>query len=181
MTALATSANVVSVLGRALTADESARVGAELDKASAFVRAETRRAFDVGPFTVLRRVRDTGTVALDAPATVSTVSAIDCDGTAEALSDWTLRGVKVYGLPPRAWVEVTYAGDATIPAALISLCAELATSGLANTVKPGLKSITKGPFSETYEDGAHGIVLSAEQAVVLKAHKRHRLGSVTLL
>lgn len=181
MTALATSTDVAAVLGRALTADESARVAAELDKASAYVRAKTRRAFAAGPHTVLRRVRDSGTITLDAPSSVASVSAVDCDGSLDVLSGWVLRGLKVYGLPARAWVEVVYTASATVPAALISLTAELATTGLANTITPGLKSITKGPFSETYEDGAHGIVLTDEQAVVLKAHRRHALGSVSLL
>lgn len=181
MTALATSTDVVAVLGRALTADEAARVAAELDRASAFIRAATRRAYAAGPFTVQRRVRDSGTILLDAPASVTSISEVDCDGSVETLSDWTLRGSKVYGLPARAWVEVVYAGDATVPDALVSLCAELAAVGLANTVTPGLKSITKGPFSETYTDDAHGIVVSTEQALVLKAHTRPRLGSVSLL
>lgn len=181
MTALATSSDVVAVLGRALTADETARVGSELDKASAFVRAETRRPFDPAAVTVSRKVRDSGTVLLVDAAVVSAIVGIDCDGLASTITGWTQRGSKVYGLAPRTIVEVTHTRSADIPEALVSLVAQLAATGLASTIKPGVKSTTVGPFSESYEEGAHGYTLSVDQSSVLRAHSRPRLGSVTLL
>lgn len=187
MAALATSDDVVTVLGRALTDDESARVGAELDKASAFIRAETRRPFDATEVTVSRKVRDNGTVLLVDADTVSAVVEVDCDGDATTLdaADWTQRGSKVYGLTPRRWVEVTHTRDATVPAELVDLCAQIATVGLASDVKPGVESqtVTKGPFSESYtfRDGATSSLLSADQVAVLRRHSRPKIGSVPLL
>lgn len=186
MAALATSADVVAVLGRALTADESARVGAELDKASAFIRAETRRPFDPAEVTVSRKVRDNGTVLLVDADDVSAVVEVDCDGDESTITGWTQRGSKVYGLTPRSTVEVTHTREATIPEALVGLTAQLVVAGLASEVTTGVQSqtITKGPFTESYTFGADGhdaYALDSTQATVLHAHSRPRVGSVSLL
>lgn len=187
MAALATSADVVTVLGRALTADESNRVDAELDKASAFIRAESRRPFDATEVTVARKVRDNGTILLVDADTVSAVVAVDCDGEATTLAtdDWTQRGSKVYGLTPRTWVEVTHTRDATVPAELVDLCAQIVAAAIVSDVKPGVESqtVTKGPFSESYtfRDGSTTSLLSADQVAVLRRHSRPKIGSVPLL
>ncbi len=181
MAALATSDDVVAVLGRALTVDESVRVDAELDKASAFIRAETRRPFDPAEATVSRKVRDNGTVLLVDADTVSAVVAIDCDGSESAVSGWVQRGSKVYGLSPRTTVEVTHTRESDIPEALVGLAAQLAATALTSTIKHGVKSTAAGPYSETYAEGADGYLLSVDQASVLRAHSRLSVGSVTFL
>lgn len=186
MTALATSADVEAVLGRTLTADESARVTGELDKASAYIRAETRRPFDAAEVTVERKVRDNGTVTLVDADTVSVVTEVGCDGTATTLTGWTQRGNKVYRLAPRATVEVTHTRSANVPEALVSLCAQLAAAGLTSEAETGVQSqtITKGPFTESFSYGAGGhdaYALDATQSSVLRAHSRPRVGSVSLL
>lgn len=183
MTALATSTDVVADLGRALTAAESAKVGAALDKASALVRAETGRFYEADTFTVRRKVSG-GKVTLDDPTSVTTVTEVDCDGNATNLSGYTLRGATVYGLGCDRWVEVEYDCAGTIPAALVTVVAAMAGRSITASAPEGVESytVTRGPFTESASYGAtsDSVAATPSELAIIRRH-RLRPGALNLL
>ena len=184
MTALATSSDVAAELGRTLTTEESAKVDAALEKASAWVRAETGRFFEADTYTVRRKPRG-GKVRLDDPTSVTSVSAIANDGTASTVTGWTLRGDTLYGLTCDSWVEVEYVSAGTVPGALISVVAAIVGRAITSDAPEGAESytITRGPFSESasFAEGVDsGAVLGTESSIV-RRHKLRRSGSVSQL
>jgi hypothetical protein len=149
MTALATSTDVEAVIGRTLTAAEDAQIESALDAASAAVREATGRKYEAGTFTVRRKVRN-GSVDLDAPATVTGINDIDSNGTATAVTGYTLRGSTVYNVAG-CNVEVTYTSAGLVPDEVVKVCAEMAAHKLSSEVPDGATwwSVTKGPFTES--------------------------------
>lgn len=173
MTALAASEDVEAVLGRTLTADESARIGAILDAASAAVREATGRKYEAGTHTVRRKVRG-GKVRLDAPATVTDVVEVDCDGNETTLTGHTLRDDTVYGLGCAGWVEVTYTTLGDVPDDLVAVVASMAARDLTTATPSGATgyTITKGPFTEsaTFDSPTEAIEPTPAEARVIRRY-----------
>lgn len=184
MTALATSDDVEAELGRTLTAGETAKVDAALDKASAWVRAETGRFLAADTFTVRRKVR-AGRVELDDPTSVTSVAEIDYSGTPTDVTGWTLRGSTLHGLGCAGWVEVEYVSAGTIPEALVGVTAAIAARGITSSAPEGAESytITRGPFSESasFAEGVDSGAVTPSEAAVVRRHALRRAGAVSLL
>lgn len=149
MVAMATQTDIVAELGRALTSAEVAKADAALDRASDYVRTETRRKWEAGTYTVTRRARN-GRVTLDGPTSVGSVVWVDSLGTAETVTGTTLRGRTLYGLTSGLTYEITYTSDGTIPNELVRVVAAMAARDITNEVPQGATSysVTRGPFSE---------------------------------
>lgn len=186
MTALATSTDVEAELGRTLTTAEAAKVDAALDKASALVRAETGRKFEAGTYTVRRKVRR-GRVVLDAPATVTSVIAVDGDGTVTAITGAILRteDETVYNLGCDRWVEITYTTAGEVPAELVPVVAALAAANITSGAPEGVQSytVTKGPFSEsaTFAEPTDSLAPTPSILSVIRRHKLRRPGPISSL
>lgn len=185
MTALATQADVVTSIGRALTTAEAAKAAGALDRASALVRAATDRKFQAGTFTVRRKVRG-GRVALDSPATVTAVDGVNDDGSVTAVTGYTLRGSTVYDLGAcEVWVEVTYTTAGTIPAEIVTVTAAMAGRDILADRPQGATSytITRGPFAESasFEDGSDSVEPTSSEAKILARYAMRRAGAVSLL
>lgn len=150
MAALATSADVVAEIGRALTSEETAKVDAALESASDYVRTTTGRRFEAGTYTVTRYARG-GQVRLDSPDAVTAVNVIDSLGTATLMdaSGYALRGSALFGL---GWgrFEITYTSAGTVPDDLKRVVAAMAARDITEDRPQGATSytVTKGPFSE---------------------------------
>jgi hypothetical protein len=183
MTALATSTDVEAVLGRTLTSPEAAKVDSALASASAAVREVTGRRYEAGTFTVRRRVRN-GTVTLDAPASVTGVNDIDSNGTATALTGFTLRGFTVYNLAG-CHVEVTYTSLGEIPDEVVSVTAGIAARLLTTDTPDGATSytITKGPFTESasFDSATESVSPSVSELKILRRYALTRPGTLSLL
>lgn len=173
MTTLAASEDVEAVLGRTLTADESARIGAILDAASAAVREATGRKYEAGTYTVTRKARG-GKLRLDDPATVTEIVEVGCDGSESAVTGYTLRGDTVYGLGCAGWVEVTYTTAGDVPADLVSTVASMAARDLTNETPAGATgwTVTKGPFTEsaTFDSPTEAIESTSSEARVIRRY-----------
>ena len=186
MAAMATQTDVVAELGRALTSDESARVDAALERASDYVRAETKRRFEAGTYTVTRRPRN-GRVTLDGAATVTAVNTVDATGTASEVdaTSYTLRGNTVYGLTYACEYEITYTSDGTVPAELVRVVAAMASRDITNEVPAGATSYswTKGPFgaSAGFDEPVDSVTPSPSEERIIRKYALRSYGSVNLV
>lgn len=180
---LATQADVEAELGRALTSDETAKVDTALAAASDYVRTETRRKFEAGTFTVRRRARDGRATVYDA-SSVSMVNAISSDGTATAVTGYTLRGTTLYGVGS-GWIEVTYTSDGTVPEKLVRVVAAMAARDITNDRPQGATSYTvsKGPFTESagFDEPNDAALPTPSEARIIAAYRARRSRSVSLL
>lgn len=171
MTALATAADVSTLLGRALTSDEQARVQSMLELASAACRAEARQEFTSQTHTVIARPVG-GLVRLGQRpvASITTVRMINDDGTVGlGLAGWTFDGIDtvnvgdITGLVingPEDWepdtVQVVYvAGWPTIPDDVKMVCADMVRLALLGPQGP-VVSETIGSYSYRLADSAVG-------------------------
>lgn len=171
MTALATAADVSTLLGRALTSDEQARVQSMLELASAACRAEARQEFTSQTHTVISRPVG-GLVRLGQRpvASITTVRMINDDGTVGlGLAGWTFDGIDtvnvgdITGLVingPEDWepdtVQVVYvAGWPTIPEDVKMVCADMVRLALLGPQGP-VVSETIGSYSYRLADSAVG-------------------------
>ena len=171
MSALATAADVSNVLGRALTADEQARVSSLLELASAACRAEARQEFTSQTHTIITRPVG-GLIRLGQRpvASITSVRLINDDGTVgTGAAGWTFDGVDtvnvgdITGLVingPEDWepdsVQVTYvAGWVTIPDDVRIVCADMVRLALLGPQGP-MVSETIGSYSYRLADNAVG-------------------------
>lgn len=196
MTALAASTDVEAVLGRTLTANESAKVDAALDKASALVRSETGRLFESGSHTVRRRIRE-GRVKLDDATAVTEVVSVDDDGNADTLADYAFRSPYIYGLGGYAsqnrfsgygcfaWVEVTYTSAGTVPDELVTVVASMAARNVTASAPEGAESytVTRGPFSESasFSTSSDSVSATPTELAIIRRHALTRGGPVKSL
>ncbi len=174
MAALATRPDVEVDIGRALTAEESSRVERVLDRASAYVRAQTGRRYQAGATTVRRRVRD-GRIVLDDPTSVQAVREVNTGVAATTLIGWILDGDAVLGLDG-CWVEVDYTSAGDVPTEIRDVTAALA-GRLLTAPALGLSARQAGPLLEQYRTVSDAAT-EADRAV-LERH-RLRLGPVVL-
>lgn len=171
MSALATAADVSNVLGRALTADEQARVSSLLELASAACRAEARQEFTSQTHTIITRPVG-GLIRLGQRpvASITSVRLINDDGTVgTGAAGWTFDGVDtvnvgdITGLVingPEDWepdsVQVIYvAGWVTIPDDVRIVCADMVRLALLGPQGP-MVSETIGSYSYRLADNAVG-------------------------
>jgi len=185
VTALATSDDVEAVLGRTLTAEESAKVGAALDKASALVRAETGRFFEADTYTVRRKVRDRKVASLDDPTSVSEVVAVDGDGNETAVTGYTLRNGVLYGLGCDRWVEITYVSAGDVPSEIVTEVAALAAANITASAPEGAESytVTRGPFSESasFAEATDSLAPTPSSLAVIRKYALRLTGPVSQL
>jgi hypothetical protein len=183
MAAMAIRADVEAEIGRALSSAEAAKVDAALESASDYVRAETNRKWAAGTYTVRRRVRG-GRVALDAPATVTVVSAVDRLGGTSAVTDYTLRGSTLYGLGC-GWVEVTYTTAGTVPDELKRIVAAMAARDITEDRPQGATSYTvaKGPFTESasFDEPQDSAEPTRAEAKIIRRYALGNLGATSLV
>lgn len=176
MAALATPADVAAELGRSLTDAETSRVDSLLDRASAYVRAETGRRYQAGAHTVRRHARG-GRIVLDDAASVQAVRAVYDDGSTSVLAEYTLRGSALYGLDLSCWVEVDYTATGTVPDEIRGVTAALVARMLTSP-QAGLSARQAGPLMEQYRTVSD--TATEADRVVLQAHRLY-LGSTVLL
>lgn len=156
---LATSADVVAALGRALTSDESAKVGAILDKASELFRGRSGQQFTSDTSTVRVRNR-AGIVTLPQRPAVSITSVVDDDGAVLVYKFTTKSQITVSST--EKYVTVTYSHGGAVPDMVRLTVAEIAKKVLS--ISPdAAKGITAsmhttGPFTdqESYATWAQG-------------------------
>jgi hypothetical protein len=184
MTALATSADVVADLGRALTTIEAAKVASALDKASALIRDETRRLFEADTFVVRRKVRD-GKVVLDNPESVNSVVEVSEDGSESTLTGYVLRGSVLYGLGCDKWVEIDYDSVGSVPDELVTITAAIAARNITTTAPEGAESytVTRGPFSESasFSEATDSASALPSEMKVIRKYALARSGPVSQL
>lgn len=190
MTALAVQADVVTALGRTLTAAEVTALTGALAKASSVVRAVTGRRYEAGTFTVKRRVR-CAAVQLDEPSTVTAVKRVSTAGTETTLTGWVLRGDTVYGINCAGWVEVTYTVTAPTPPAVlppaevVEVAARIAGRILTTFAPEGAESwtVTRGPFTEsaTFSDATDSATPTVSDLQILGRYALRREGPLTSL
>ncbi len=146
---LATSADVVSVLGRDLTEIESARVDAILDKASELFRIRSRQEFTDGVSLVRLRVLD-GTIRLTQRPVVSVESVETLDGVGV---EFTLFASEVRVDSSEAFLNVAYTHGGEVPDVVRLCIAEVAKRVLVipEMANAGMNqfSQTTGPFNES--------------------------------
>ena len=119
VTPLANVADVTAAMGRDLTPEESARVGAILDKLSESFRRYAERTFTPATSTVRLMVRSGGIELPERP--VGTVTEV-LDDNGDAVSAYTMRGT-VMVIPNRdgCFLTVTYSHGAAVVPNLVRL------------------------------------------------------------
>lgn len=156
---LASETDVAAALGRDLTTDETARVGAILDKASELFRRRSGQQFTTGTSEVRLKVNG-GKVYLPQRPVVSVTSVLDDDG--DAVEYTQFKQWLTVDLSSSEFVTVTYSHGGDVPdvvrlciadiARKILLISAEATTGVVQSTK------TAGPYSknETYATWAQG-------------------------
>lgn len=202
MTTLATQDDVEAILGRALTTDESNRIDALLDAASARFRAAAGgRQFTPATSTLTARVID-GRVSLPQRPVVSvdSVTTVAPDGTAGvAIGTWLFDGISTVHLG--AWrtlqinlpelddsddtVVVTYThGDATVPDDVRWAVTSMVTRTLTQqSAAAGVVSETIGGYSYRVGDAAAAgaLGMNADEQAIAARYRRPGLRSVSVL
>jgi hypothetical protein len=182
MASLATPDDVA--LRFSFSSSDSDLVDQLLDAASARVRRYTRRPFALGEVEGERHLSD-GTVVLRQWPVVE-VTAVRWVAVPPATSvtvgaSWEQVGSTVIYLPVGE-VEVDYTyGSATIPADVIDVVAGMVARRMSSGISPGLRSLTVGGVSETYDDSAASgsMAFTAEDRETLDAYRVRRVGTVT--
>ena len=171
---LATSADVVAALGRALTSEETAKVGAILDKASELFRRRSGQQFTAGTST--SRIRNRSGIVSLPQRPVTAVSAVVADDGTAVSYDWDAGRFQFTVESTEKYVTVTYAHGGTVPDLVRLTIAEIAKKIL--TISPaaaaGLTSSMEvsGPFTDqesyaTWAQGAQTMLAPADDAIAL--------------
>lgn len=161
MTALASTSDVATRLGRTLTAAETTRLTAILDDVSAAIRAYCGAPFASETFVERLRHRDGRVLLSRRPSSVTSVQTIDGDDVA-----YTWEGGRIIWVTdlnrfdlephPPALVDVTYAyGSATVPAAVVAVACQIAARAFGQSPESsGLAQESIAGYS--YSVGAAG-------------------------
>lgn len=182
VTKLASEADVVAAIGRDLTPDEKAKVGAILDKASELFRLRSGQQFTPGS-SLVRLKSNGGEIRLPQRPVVS-VEAVTLDDGATV--PFTLFGsVLTTSLRSHAFARVAYTHGGEVPD-LVRLCiADIGRKvlGIPKAAAEGLSQYSKtdGPFTEsgTYATWAvGGQTMLAPDDNALADTFRSRFGSV---
>lgn len=171
---LASAADVVAALGRALTSGETAKVGAILDKASELFRARSGQQFTAGTSTVRIRNR-AGVVSLPQRPVTAVSAVVDDDG--ETLTfDWDDGSFQFVVSSSEKYVTVTYTHGGAVPDLVRLTVAEITKKVLE--VSPhaaaGMSSSMRisGPFTDqesyaTWAQGAQTMLSPSDDAIAL--------------
>tara|TARA_R110002051_G_scaffold1853_1_gene10149 strand:- start:13570 stop:14145 length:576 start_codon:yes stop_codon:yes gene_type:complete len=151
VTQLASENDVEAALGRDLTTEETARIGAILDKASEQFRRVSGQQFTPGSSTVRLKVNG-GRVRLPQRPVTAVTSVTDDAGNAVAYTQF--KSVLTTSLRSDQFVIVSYTHGATEVPAEVRLCiAELGKRVLEipQSARSGLSQFAEsdGPFSES--------------------------------
>lgn len=183
---LATSADVVAALGRALTAEETAKVGAVLDKASELFRHRSGQQFTAGVSSVRLRVVADKVILPQRP--VVSVQSVTEDEAGGATVPYELyQSALVLGYPRGGdFVRVTYTHGGVVPDLVRLTVAEIAKKVLtiSEHAAAGLtqRSEGTGPFTEqeTYATWAQGgqTMLAPADAAVADSYRVKSYGAI---
>lgn len=171
---LASTLDVVAALGRALTSEETAKVGAILDKASELFRARSGQQFTAGTSTV--RVRNRAGVVSLPQRPVTAVTSVADDAGGSISFDWDEGRFQFTAESTEKYVTVTYSHGGTVPDLVRLTIAEIAKKVL--TISPhaaaGLSSSMRisGPFTDqesyaTWAQGAQTMLAPSDDAIAL--------------
>lgn len=181
VTQLATSTDVVAAMGRSLTASESARVGAILDKASELFRRRSGQTFTAGTSTVRLKVNGGRVYLTQVPVTAVT-TVLDDDAVAVTYAragQWLTIDEGSTSCNSSSFVTVTYTHGGTVPDLVRLAIADLARRVLlipeAAAAGSTQHSETAGPFTtaDTYGRDAIGgtVSLSDEDKALADSYK----------
>lgn len=189
LTPLAQTTDVQNALGRALTADEEARVGFLLDRASQKIRAWSRLQFtqQLADVRVLRIVKSAITLPQRPVTAVSKVQLIGFDGVLRYPVPFQWDGLdkilfyadyQVLNLPEillnanTTTAEVTYDhGYAAVPDDVVDKTAELVARCLLAPLAPGVQSVQTGPMGYRIAAGYGALpTLTDDDKADLKAY-----------
>lgn len=185
-TPLASSADVVKALGRALTTSEQQKVDAALAKASELFRHEAQRAFTPGRKTSRLKV-NRGEVHL-AESPVSTIHSVtDDDGRRVRFTHFGVMLTLSACAAPFVRVDYEF-GDAKVPELVVTTVAEMvaATFGLDKRARAGMTQFqdTTGPFSDggTFATWAVGgkIAMSPADIAIAQSFRPIKLGGTVV-
>lgn len=182
VTQLASTTDVQEALGRDLTSEEQARVGAILDKASELFRIRSGQQFTLGTSAV-RLKSNGGVVRLPQRPVVSVESVVDDHGNPVAYE--LLGSTLITCLRSHQFARVTYTHGGPVPDVVRLCIADIARKVLeiSKAARGGLSqfSNSKGPFvqSGTYASWAvGGQTMLAPDDNALADTFRTKLGSV---
>lgn len=159
VTQLASTADVVAALGRELTSDEFARVGAILDKASELFRRRSGQQFTEGTSEVRLKVNG-GKVFLPQRPVTAVTSVVDDDG--DAVEYTQFKQWLTVPLLSHEFATVTYTHGGEVPDVVRLCIADIARKvlGISPKAMSGAvqATVTAGPYSrnETYATWAQG-------------------------
>ena len=181
---LASESDVVAAMGRALTSEESAKVGAILDKASELFRLRSGQQFTAGTSDVLLRVTADRIVLPQRP--VVSVESVQYDRLAvDPILVYPIQfelyksRLTVYYVRSGELVRVKYTHGGEVPDLVRLTVAEVAKKVLSISKKAqaGMvqSSSTEGPFSDsaTYATWAQGgqTMLAPDDAVTAESFR----------
>lgn len=170
---LASITDVQAALGRNLTSDETAKVGALLDKASELFRWRSGQQFTAGTSTVRVRNRS-GIVTLMQRPVTAVVSVTDDDGGVLEF-DWD-SGAQFHVSSTSKYVTVTYSYGGAVPDLVRLTVAEIAKKVLmiSPNAQTGMTSSmeTTGPFTNqesyaTWAQGGQTMLAPSDDAIAL--------------
>ena len=187
---LASEADVMAALGRVLTSDESARVGAILDKASELFRQRSGQQFTSGTsFVRLRVVGDQVSLPQRPVVSVTTVTTDDGEDTAVTFGTLFQSKVRLSGVVGGDMVRVNYSHGGVVPELVRLTVADITRKVLEidpNAVQGKTQhSETVGPFTEqdTYATWAQGgqTMLSPSDADIADSFRVRSYGAVVMV
>lgn len=155
---LATVTDVEAVLGRALTADETTRAGAILDKASALFRRRSGQRFTAGDSVVRLKVNGGKVFLPQRPVIVVTSVTTDAGGAVEydLFGQWL-----TVDLGSSSFVRVSYSHGGEVPDLVRLAVAEVAVKvlSISDEAKQGVSqgSTTSGPFTDSFTYAAWAV------------------------
>lgn len=186
VTQLASAEDVVAALGRDLTTDEEARVGAILDKASELFRRRSGQQFTPGESTNLLKVTAGFVNPTQRPVTEVTAVVRDCWDHEPVHFSLFENRVHVRHVRSGEMLRVTYTHGGEVPDLVRLTIAEIAKKVLAidPSAATGVSqhSKTTGPFTEqdTYAAWAVGAqtMLSPDDAATADSFRPKTYGSI---
>lgn len=188
MTALATTTDVETRLGRSLSETETARAEAFLDDASALVVSYTGQQFLPGTSYNLLQVKQGNKIRLTQRPATDVLSLTNTDGD-DVLFTWDGFQTIVVENPTicngdRLIVSYEH-GNATVPNDVVSVVSAMVarTISIPTEAAAGVTQQTVGPFSVTYANWAVGgqVMISPTEQTVLNRYRTNLQGTIETL
>jgi hypothetical protein len=188
MTALATTTDVETRLGRSLTESETAKAEALLDDASALVVGYTGQQFLPGESFNLLQVKQGNKIRLtQRPATdviaITTTDGDDVVWTWDGFQTVTIDSVSTCN-GDRLVVNYEH-GNATVPQDVVAIVASMVarTISIPTEAAAGVTQQSVGPFSVTYANWAVGgqVMMSPAEQITLNRYRTNMQGTIETL